>query len=295
MSTQTQRTPRLAQSGPVAVGKVFSIADIVTKGPTLPNRWGLHAGQGFGKTSLVAYAHKPIFIMTRGETGLETLIQAGQLPETPHFPEVGSWSELLGALTFLRNGDHDYKTLCLDTANGAERLMHEYVCERDFGGDWSERGFLSYNKGYEVALADWRGFLNELDKLRAERGMTIFMLLHTKIKPFRNPNGADYDKYLPEMSEKTWGLTKGWLDNILFGNFEVVVTAGGKELLDSSKRGKAAERSARLLYTSSDNPTFDAKNRLGLPAEIEMGDSAEQGWKNLAEAIKGSRKAAVTA
>lgn len=292
--TATARAPRQSMSGSVATttsAKVFTMADIATRGAALPNRWGFHAGIGFGKTSILAYSRTPIFLMTRGETGLTTLIDAGQLPPTPHFPETEVWADVIAAVKMLRNEDHVYKTLVLDTANGAERMLHEYVCQRDFDGDWGERGFAGYQRGYEVALADWRMFLTSLDELRKEKGMTIFFLIHTRVKTFKNPGGADYDRYMPEMHEKTWGLTKGWLDNILFGNFEVLVKTGTK-ITDSGKKGKAAEVSQRVVYTNSDNPVFDAKNRMGLPEEIEMGDSAEQGWKNLAGALRDSRKAA---
>lgn len=280
-----QRTPRVSGSA----AKIFSLADVATKSKSLPNRWALHAGQGFGKTSLLAYAVAPVFLMTRGETGLLTLIDSGQLPETPHLPELESWGDLLAAIRFLRTTDHSFKTLVLDTANGAERLLHEFICQRDFEGDWGEKGFGGYQRGYDVALAEWRMFQNELDKLRTERGMTIFFLLHTRIKTFKNPSGADYDRYTPEMHEKTWTLTKGWLDCILFGNFEVAVKQAGNKT-DATKKGKAAETSSRVIYSNSENPIYDAKNRLGLPAEIEMGETPAEGWRNLAAALRAARK-----
>jgi len=291
MATQTKLQPRTTSSGSVAA-KVFSLANVSSKGTGAPGRWGLHSAPGFGKTSLLAYARKPIFIMTRGETGLDALIGSGQLPDTPHFPEVQTWGELINAIETLLNVEHEYKTLVIDTGNGCERLCHEYICNRDFSDDWGERGFTGYMRGYEVALGEWRLFLNLLDELRIKKGMTVFLLFHTKIKTFKNPSGADYDRYAPEMHEKTWALTKGWLDAILFGNFEVTVTAQGRDVTNnSSKKGKAGDLSHRIIYTSSENPTFDAKNRLGLPPEIEMGDSAKQGWANLAQAIVDSRKA----
>jgi len=284
------RQPRAVNSGPAAA-KTFSLGDIVSKGNPLPNRYGMHAGVGFGKTSFATYTTKPIYLQTRGETGLDALIQSGQVPPTPHFPEIQSWAELTGAIKLLRAENHDYKTLVVDTANGAERLMHEFVCERDFDGNWTDKGFMGYMRGYEVALADWRLFLNSLDDLRKERGMTIFFLLHTRIKTFRNPTGADYDRYVPEMNEKTWGLTKGWLDCILFGNFEITVSGTGRSA-DPNRKGKAAETATRILYTNSDNPVFDAKNRMGLPSEIVLGDSAAEAWKNFAAALKEARRPA---
>ena len=290
-NVRSARTPSSTSAIAVssAPAKKFALTDIVTKSETLPNRYGFHAGVGFGKTSLAACSLSPIFVQTRGETGLDALIQSGQLPEVPHFPELQTWTDLLAALHFLKTEEHAFKTLVLDTGNGAERMMHEFVCDRDFGGDWTETGFMGYMRGYEVSLADWRMFLNALDELRKQKGMTIFLLFHSRIKTFKNPSGADYDRYVPEMHDKTWGLTKGWLDCILFGNFEVTVMAGGKEA-QPGRKGKAAEASARIIYTHSDNPTFDAKNRLGLPEEIEMGSSAKEGWDNLTKAVKEGRK-----
>jgi hypothetical protein len=287
------RIPRQTGAQPVAASvenvKALSLSAVTTQGISMPSRWCMHAPVGFGKTSILAFAPKPIFLMSRGETGLETLIDAGQLPPTPHFPEADNWTEFCDYLKVLRTEKHDYRTLIIDTANGAERLCHEFVCKRDFEGDWGERGFLGYMRGYEVALGDWRLFLNTLDQLRKERNMTIFLLAHTKIKTFRNPIGPDYDRYVPELHEKTWGLTKGWLDNICFGMFETLVKTGTK-VPDPSRKGKAAETAPRVLYTNSDNPIFDAKTRLGLPAEIPMGDSPKEGWLALYEAIQISRK-----
>lgn len=288
MSANPLRTP--ASSATRTASRTFTMADIATKSKTLPNRYGFYAGVGFGKTSFAAYTPAPVFLMTRGETGLEKLIESSQVPETAHLPEIQTWEDLLAAIKLLRNEEHGYKTLVLDTANGAERLMHEFVCDRDFGGDWGERGFMGYARGYDVALSEWRMLLNALDDLRQQRGMSIFFLLHARIKTFKNPAGADYDRYAPEMHDKTWALTRGWLDCILFGNFEVAVRGQNGKAADPTRKGKVADVASRILYTNSDNPTFEAKNRLGLPAEIEMGSTASEAWSQFTTALKGARK-----
>ena len=288
MSANPLRTPASATNR--TAPRAFTLADIATKSKTLPNRYGFYAEVGFGKTSFAAYTPAPVFLMTRGETGLEKLIESSQVPETAHLPEMQTWEDLLAAIKMLRNEDHAYKTLVLDTANGAERLMHEFVCERDFGGDWGERGFMGYMRGYDVALSEWRQFLNALDDLRQQRGMSIFFLLHSRIKTFKNPAGADYDRYAPEMHDKTWALTRGWLDCILFGNFEVAVRGQNGKVADPTRKGKVSDVASRILYTNSDNPTFEAKNRLGLPAEIEMGSTASEAWTQFTAALKGARK-----
>src|SRR5262249_53524348 len=100
----------------------ISLAGITRAGSGLPNRAVFHGVEGVGKTSFGACAPRPIFLMTRGETGLVTLIDSGQVPETAHFPELATWTDLLGAIEALTSEAHDYRTLVIDTLNGAERL-----------------------------------------------------------------------------------------------------------------------------------------------------------------------------
>lgn len=250
-----------------------------TKGSGLPNRYVLHGVEKVGKSTFGAQAPKPIFIETSGETGLETLIDAGRLPDTPHFPEIHVWESLLSVIELLTNDEHDYLTLVIDTLNGAERLCHEYVCRRDFGGDWGERGFGGYQRGYEVSLAEWRRLLAMLDILRAKNNMSILALCHTRITPFSNPEGADYDRYSPDMHRKTWGLVNKWSDAILFLNYEVFVNED-----DAKKKGKATSSQGRILYTER-HAAYDAGNRLGLPEEIDMGSSGPEAWANFRNAL----------
>lgn len=293
-STATVRAPRTTSSGTSTAQRIFNLSDVSSKGEALPSRYGFYAGVGFGKTSLAAFAPKPIFIKTRGETGLDTLINSGQIPPTPSLPEITSWVDLLAGIAMLKREEHPYKTLVIDTANGAERLCHEFICERDFSGEWGDKGFTGYMRGFEVSLAEWRMFLNSLDELRKEKAMTIFFLMHAKVKTFKNPSGLDFDRYMPELHEKTWTLTKGWLDCILFGNLEVSVHSSKRDASDPLKKGKAADLSPRIIYANSNNATYDAKNRLGLPDEIECGETAKEAWTNLAKAIIAGRKTETT-
>lgn len=215
-----------------------------------------------------------------------TLVENGRLPEVPHLPICNTWADLLDSVRALIEQDHDYKTVVIDTLNGAERLCHEHVCNRDYGGDWGEKGFTSYMRGYEVSLGDWREFLDLLDQLRVKRGVRPLLLIHTKVAPYKNPTGADYDRFQPEMHNKTWALTHKWLDAVLFGNFE-------SSLLDdkvTTKKTKALNGSPiRVIYTEH-NAAWDAKNRFGLPAEIECGESAAEAYKAFMDAIKSARQ-----
>src|SRR4051812_31251234 len=60
-----------------------TLGDVISTGSGLPSRGVIYGPEGTGKTTLGAMFPKPVFLMTRGETGLETLIDAGRVAETP--------------------------------------------------------------------------------------------------------------------------------------------------------------------------------------------------------------------
>lgn len=260
------------------------LESIRSGGSGLPSRVCLHAVEKFGKTSWAAHAPGVVFGMTKGETGLLSLIDSGQLPETPHFPVWNSLSQALDSIDELRTQVHDYRTLVIDTLNGFAQLVCDEVCLREYGGDWGQKGFSGYMRGYEVATSDWRVFLAELDRLREERKMAIVCLVHTKVKTFKSPDTEDYDRYQPDMHEKLWGLSHKWFDSILFGNFHV-------EVVESGAKHKGLGGQQRMLYTQR-HAAYDAGNRLGLPEEIEMGSSGKEAWDNFVAAVKEAKKKA---
>jgi hypothetical protein len=138
--------------------------------------------------------------------------------------------------------------------------------------------------GYDVAQADWRTLLTALDRLREERRMGVLALCHSKVAPFKNPEGPDYDRFTPDLHAKTWSLTHKWADLVLFLNFETYVDAG------RTPRAKGQGGTRRVLCTER-TAAFDAKNRHGLPERIECGDTAADGWANLAAAVRAARAA----
>lgn len=255
----------------------MTLADITSEAPKLPNKIVIYGEPGIGKTELGASFPRPVFLMTRGEKGLVTLQNSGRIKPTQHFPqEAILWTDVLEAVEALQ-GEHEHRTFVLDTANGAERLCHEHVCSRDYNGDWGERGFVSYQRGYETAVNDWRNLLNQLDKLQA-RGMTVLLLAHCGVRPMRNPLGPDYDAFLPALHKSTWNVTVGWADMVLFAKQDITVEA------EKGKRAKA-KSSSRILLTVG-TAAYEAKNRHGLPEEVGMGESGLEAFQNLCAAMK---------
>ena len=230
----------------------------------------LHGMPGIGKTSFGARAPKPIFLMSKRETGLETLIKNEIVPPTQHFPEIETWGQFLDAIETLIESEHDRQTVVIDTANGFEHLLQDHVCTRDFRGNWGKEGFAGYARGYDRCATDWQEMLDRLEVLRRKREVTIIMLCHTRIESFSNPEGEDYKRFEANVHKKVWAPTHAWSEMVLFFNYLTAV--------DDSGKGKSAGH--RILYTQH-HAAWDAKNRHNLPAEIAVGPNA---WQSLIDA-----------
>lgn len=233
--------------------------------------------EGFGKTSLAAYAPGAAIIQARGETGYQTLLDAGRVPAIPT-AVADSWDGLLGLCDAMVASPGNVKLVAFDALGGFERLCHENVCQRDFGGDWGEKGFSSFQKGYDLAVTDWLGFLNRLDRLM-EKGVATLLLSHVQVRQFRNPAGADFDRYEAACHAKTWAVTHKWADTCLFGQF-LTITDKAK----GSTRAKGIGGTERVVYTER-RDAWDAKNRYGMPESIDIPPNPAQAWGTIAAHI----------
>ncbi len=274
--------PPPSRAGPVvapAAKAVIKRAEATWKAPRLL----FNAVEGFGKTSLLAYAPDPLVIMTGNETGYLTLAGARSVPLVDYI-HATSWAQLGDALDQAAKTDH--KTVGIDASGGAERMLHEMVCARDFGNDWGETGFMSFQKGYEVSVSDWLAMLERLDRIAA-RGATVVLLSHVQVRTTKNPMGSDYDTFVPDMHPKTTlAATMKWADATLFGKWKTVV-AGTKKL---ESKGKGIGGSDRVVYTQ-ERDAFKAKNRYQMPFEIPLPNDPSQMWPILWSHITKSQTA----
>jgi hypothetical protein len=281
MAVLTKQPPQ-QQAANGAPSKRLTLADTLRGGSGLPSRLVMYGEGGIGKTSFAAFAPKPLFLLSPGETGLHTLIDQGQLPEIPNL-EV-DWPNLLSVLEELRTAKHDYKTLVLDTIDGFEKSLKPIVIKTKFEGDDGPKGFTGYSAGDRyIAAVPWRELLMALDRLRSEKRMAIIALAHSTMMTFQNPSGPDYTRIVPDIYKDSWRLTFGWADLVLYG-YRVVHASKDK----GEKRAKAS-MGGRYMATECD-AAFDAKNRHGLTGDIEMGDGPKDAWENFITAIREGRK-----
>jgi len=259
------------------VNKKGSVLDrVTTEIVARPSAMLIMGPPGIGKSTLAGNIPNIIVQPFGQEDTWSLLKQSSAVPvDLPVLPRATKWLDLMINLEALRTEDHPYRGVAIDTATCAEALCHEHVTDSQFGGSWD--AFMAYHRGYEVALGTWTDLTAKLDALRDERGMSVVLLGHTKVAPFKNPEGEDFDRFQPDLHKKTAAALTRWADAVLFATYYIEVEDG------KGKGGKS-----RVMHTQW-CPAWEAKNRLGLPPMIDMGESGAEAWGNLRTAIKGAR------
>lgn len=221
--------------------------------------------------------------MSPGETGLHALIDSGQIVADIPNIEVPTWPNLIGLVDELRTSKHGRESLVLDVSNGFEKLANGFVCERDYAGDMTGKGFMNYQVGYRtVAMGEWKLLLMALDRLRIERKMWILLLAHTGVGNHKNPTGDDYNRWVPAFDGKpAWEQTFAWADCVLLADYEVHTTMKDNQPTTKAKASGGDVRFLRANWQAG----FDAKNRYGIEDDIPMGSNGKEAWNNIVNAI----------
>lgn len=215
--------------------------------------------EGIGKTTWGAKAPRPVFIGV--ESGSNELDVERYAFDADGRTEPRTFTEVLDALLALASAEHDYQTVVVDTVDALEALVWRAVCVKGGKSNVEEFG---YGKGYVAALDEWRTFLASLERLRRERKMSIVLIAHTHIRPFKNPEGDDYDRHELKLHVKAGGLLKEWCDDVLFAHYETYAVKG-----PDGGKAKGVSTGARVVETVR-TAAWDAKNRHSLPATLPL-------------------------
>ena len=223
-----------------------------------PQKVVIYGPEGIGKSTFAAQFPKPLFIDTEGSTSHL---------EVDRLPRPTSWQRLKQYIKDLKGDTMGYHTLVIDTADWAERLCEEAVCQSNGKVGIEDFG---YGKGYTYVKEEFGRLLDSLSDL-IDAGMNVVLTAHSIIRKFELPEetGA-YDRYELKLGQKAGNqcaaLVKEWADMVLFVNYkEIVITTK-----DNKKKVSGGKR---VMYTAH-NPCWDAKNRHGLAEELSF-DSQE--------------------
>jgi hypothetical protein len=210
----------------------------------------IYGVESVGKTTFAAKAPKPIFLDVEGGTHH---LDAARV-------EIDSYEALLGAVTELAAGGHDFGTAVIDSADWTEKLLIEHLLAETKKKSIEDFG---YGKGWVQVAERFARLLTSCDKL-IDRGINVFFVAHSHVKRVEPPDQmAAYDRYELKLSKQCSPLLKEWADELWFAQFKT------KLVESESGRMKGKGGKERILFTTH-SAAYDAKTRSGLPEEMPL-------------------------
>ena len=119
---------------------------------------------------------------------------------------------------------------------------------------------------------------HRLDRLRLKRNMHVLMLGHSTIKTHKNPTGDNYDRHVPLIDLKAFGVLGANADVVGFVTFDDVA----KRMAGPAKKtiGVTGHRVIHLEHAAA----WEAKCRLPMPSMIDLAEVNP--WAPFAAAIE---------
>lgn len=251
-----------------------------------PFRMVLYSPPGAGKSSFAAEFPNCGFIIAKDELGIEILVSARRVPEPVFIWKATSFSD--GKIQVRDDGKPGYtgsgialigkacasdaETICIDAATGYQLMGFTEHCKKYYNDDWTNEGFYAYQQGPKnFAARDWPIFIEALTALN-ECGKNVIVLCHSQSKPYKNPQGDDFEQFSPLLEKEVYGALARWSSMLLFMNIHVDVVSRGLR----KKADDVSEK--RFLYTDGFG-SYQAKNQYGLSPLIQVGDSSRSAYE----------------
>lgn len=261
----------------------LSLSNIKKSNRTFPPRIVLYGTEKIGKSTFGANAPDPVFIFT--EDGRSADVNPDAFEFDTERSTAKSFNEVIEALQALATQEHSYKTLVVDSLTFLEKLIWKHLCEKhgeDSINSNAKGSPFAWNRGYSLAMDEWKLFTNGLDYLRNNKNMAIILIAHCKQRVVSPPDREEYLQYCPDIhhcSEKLPGASaldylNRWADAILFAEEEVFVQQTND---DKKKRHAGISTGQRVLHTTR-KASHVAGNRFGLEPKIPFGK--DDSWLN---------------
>ena len=210
----------------------------------------IYGSEGIGKTTFAAGFPNPLFIDTEGGTA-HMDVNRLEKPDT--------WDGLVALVEEVSRNPGICGSLVIDTADWAEQVCMKDLCARYKKSGIEEFG---YGKGYTYVSEDFAKLLTACNHVIAA-GMNVVITAHAKMRKFEQPDEmGTYDRWEMKLTKQVAPLLKEWADMLLFCNYKTFVV--------NQDEGKSKVQGGKRVVYTSHHPCWDAKNRHGLPEEMEL-------------------------
>lgn len=231
---------------------------------------------GVGKTSLAGMFPDAIFVQAEtASTVFEDWDQDKQPMMLPQIPANADPVQYMkNVIRELKDNDHGFKTLVIDTGDKLNSLFEAHIARRDQVATVADASG-GFHKGY-VEVAGWHAeIFAGLDILRKRKNMAVVVLFHAGIKKRKNnpDEASEYTVLSIEMHEKSSAVYVNNSDAVLYLINEKFVTGEQKNRKGQiTSYGRVTTTGERVLITSGDGQLgyVDAKNRYGLDQRIPV-------------------------
>ncbi len=218
-----------------------------------PIKFCIYGAEGVGKTSLASKMPDPLFLDTEGGTSRLDVRRI----------KITSWEELIGTIKEVIDNPDVCKTLVVDTADWAESLCSDFICNKYRKANIEDFGF---GKGYTYLAEEFSNLLQLLSKL-VDVGINPVVIAHGKPRKYELPEEqGQFDRWEMKLTKQCAPLVKEWCDVLLFCNYKTFV-------ITTENNTKKASGGKRVMYTTH-NPCWDAKNRFSLADELDLAFSS---------------------
>ena len=225
----------------------------------------LYGQEGVGKSTFAAKAPKTVFIPT--EDGLNEI-------DCVKFPVCKSYGAFKQELLAIRDEEHDFQTLAVDSISAAERMLFKHICEKYGVGNILDAGG-GYGRGYKEYSDEWLNIFEILAEIRDRRQMSIILIGHCDVVRVFSPRIGQYDQFQPRLYKKAMDILVESTDGVFFATRKIRKTEEAAGFGKKDVRTEAIGRDGgdRIIITDGggiDGPQI-AKSRFErIPQELPL-------------------------
>ena len=213
---------------------------------------------GIGKTTMGALFSGPtVFIRT--EDGVQTL--AGR-EDVALFPVAKSSSDVLDEIAALRNEDHPFKTVVIDSITQLNTIIEHEIVSTDGKAKSINQAAGGYGAGYSAAAERHRQIREAIGELSEEKEMNVVFIAHSDVETIDLPDQDPYQRYTIRMHKKS---VSHYSDNV-----DIVAYIKLKTFVRGDSDKKKAISTGERIVTCYPAASHISKNRFGIAEDLQF-------------------------